>query len=150
MFWLEEGLPASLAPGKRPRSTLTPGLALREGKPALAWGSPGGDGQDQWTLMMFLRHVHGRMNLQQAIDAPNLLSLHAPNSFYPREAKPGALQVESRFPEATKAELNRRGHLVEETGPWSLSRLCAVGREADGTLKAAGNPRFEQGYAAGR
>jgi gamma-glutamyltranspeptidase/glutathione hydrolase len=150
MFWLDEGLPASLAPGKRPRSTLTPGLAVKDGKPALAWGSPGGDGQDQWTLMMFLRHVHGRMNLQQSIDAPNLLSLHVPNSFYPRDAKPGALQLESRFPEATKAELKRRGHVVEETGPWSLSRLCAVGREADGTLKAGGNPRFEQGYAAGR
>jgi len=150
MFWLEEGLPASLAPGKRPRSTLTPGMALREGKPALAWGSPGGDGQDQWATLAFLRHVHGKLNLQAAIDAPAVYSVHAPNSFYPREAKPGALQIEDRLPEATQKGLEKRGHKLERMGPWSLGRVCAVGREKDGTLKAAANPRFMQNYAAGR
>ncbi|MGH7006232.1 MAG: gamma-glutamyltransferase, partial [Alphaproteobacteria bacterium] len=150
MFWLDEGLPASLAPGKRPRSTLTPGLALREGKPALAWGSPGGDGQDQWATLAFLRHVHGKMNLQAAIDAPAVYSVHAPNSFYPREAKPGALQIEDRLPEATQKALEKRGHKLERMGPWSLGRVCAVGREKDGVMKAAANPRFMQNYAAGR
>ncbi len=72
MFWLEEGHPASLAPGKRPRSTLTPTMALRDGEPYLAWGSPGGDQQDQWITQFFLRHVHAGMNLQEAIDAPGL------------------------------------------------------------------------------
>jgi gamma-glutamyltranspeptidase/glutathione hydrolase len=150
MFWLEEGLPASLEPGKRPRSTLTPGLATREGKPALAWGSPGGDGQDQWSTLAFLRHVHGKMNLQAAIDAPAVYSIHAPNSFYPREAKPGALQIEDRLPEATQKALEKRGHKLERMGPWSLGRVCAVGREKDGLMKAAANPRFMQNYAAGR
>ncbi|MGE0736989.1 MAG: gamma-glutamyltransferase family protein [Alphaproteobacteria bacterium] len=150
MFWLEPGLPASLAPKKRPRSTLTPGLALRDGKAALAFGSPGGDGQDQWALFMFLRHVHHNMNLQAAIDAPAILSYHAPNSFYPRQAKPAFLQMEDRYPEATVEALRKRGHQIDLVDGWSLGRLCAVGREPDGMLKAAANPRFMQGYAVGR
>ncbi len=150
MFWLEDGLPASLAPGKRPRTTLSPGLATRDGEPVLAWGSPGGDGQDQWASLMFLRHVHARMNLQAAIDAPSLLSLHHPNSFYPREAKPNLLQIEDRLPATTQAALARRGHRLERTGDWSLGRLCATARERDGTLKAAANPRQMQNYAIGR
>ncbi len=150
MFWLEDGLPASLAPGKRPRTTLSPGLAMREGEPALAWGSPGGDGQDQWASLMFVRHVDARMNLQAAIDAPSVLSLHAPNSFYPREARPGVLQIEDRLPAETQAALERRGHRLERTGDWSLGRICAAARDRDGTLKAAANPRQMQNYAAGR
>jgi gamma-glutamyltranspeptidase/glutathione hydrolase len=97
-----------------------------------------------------LRHVHGKMNLQAAIDAPAVYSIHAPNSFYPREAKPGALQIEDRLPEATQKALEKRGHKLERMGPWSLGRVCAVGREKDGVLKAAANPRFMQNYAAGR
>ena len=57
MFWLEEGLPGSLAPGKRPRSTLSVGMALRDGKPYMSWGTPGGDQQDQWSCQLFLRHA---------------------------------------------------------------------------------------------
>ncbi len=150
MFWLEEGLPASLAPGKRPRTTLTPGLALRDGEPAMAFGSPGGDGQDQWALTFLLRHLHHGMNMQASIDAPQFLSFHWPNSFYPRTARPGYVQMEARFPDATIAELERRGHEIEVTDDWSLSRLAAVARDPDGMLKAAANPRFMQGYAAGR
>ena len=149
MFWLEEGLPASLAPGKRPRTTLTPGLALKDGEPALAFGSPGGDGQDQWALTFLMRHLHHSMDLQAAIDAPHFLSFHWPNSFYPRGAQPGHVQMEARFPMATMDALKRRGHAVEVADDWSLSRLAAVAREG-GMLKAAANPRFMQGYAAGR
>lgn len=149
MFWLEDGLPASLAPGKRPRSTLSPGLATRDGRPALAFGSPGGDGQDQWALLMLLRHLHCGMNLQAAIDAPSVLSLHAPNSFYPRKAEPGLLQVEGRLPEATIAALARRGHRIERMGDWTLGRLAAVAKDG-AVLKAAAHPRFVQAYAAGR
>lgn len=149
MFWLEEGLPASLAPGKRPRTTLTPGLALKDGEPAMAFGSPGGDGQDQWALTFLMRHLHHGMDLQAAIDAPQFLSFHWPSSFYPRDARPGHVQMEARFPMATMDALKRRGHGVEVTDDWSLSRLAAVAR-ADGMLKAAANPRFMQGYAAGR
>ena len=96
MFTLTPGLPATIAPGKRPRTTLTPTLVLRGGEPYLAFGTPGGDQQDQWTLGFFLNHVHFGMNLQQAIDFPAFHSAHMPSSFYPREAYPGRLDVESR------------------------------------------------------
>ncbi|MBV9558682.1 MAG: gamma-glutamyltransferase family protein, partial [Pseudolabrys sp.] len=98
MFWLDENHPAGLAPGKRPRTTLTPTLALRDGEPYLAWGTPGGDQQDQWTVQFLLRHVHAKMNLQEAIDAPAWHSEHFPSSFWPREARPGVLVVEGRLP----------------------------------------------------
>ncbi len=148
MFWLEEGLPSSLAPRKRPRTTLSPGLALRGGDPYLAFGTPGGDQQDQWALHVFLRHVHG-LNLQAAIDAPEFHTDHFPSSFFPRRAQLGSLAVESRLGDDAIAELRARGHDVTLRGPWSLGRVTAVARD-DEQLKAAANPRGMQGYAAGR
>ncbi len=148
-FWLEEGHPAALAPGKRPRTTLTPSMALRDGEPYLAWGTPGGDQQDQWTAQFFLRHVHAGMNLQEAIDAPAWHSEHFASSFWPREARPGVLLVEGRLPEATIKELRRRGHIVEVEPDWSEGRLTAASREGR-RRRAAANPRGMQGYAAGR
>ncbi len=149
MFWLEENHPASLAPGKRPRTTLSPTVALRDGEPYLAWGSPGGDQQDQWITQFFLRHVHAGMNLQEAIDAPAWHSEHFPISFWPRTARPGVLVVENRVPKASRDELARRGHVVE-TGPdWSEGRLTAASRVGK-RRRAAANPRGMQGYAAGR
>ncbi len=149
MFWLDERSPSALAPRKRPRTTLTPSLAMRDGKPWLAFGSPGGDSQEQWQLLMFLRHVHHGMNLQAAIDAPNFHTEHAPSSFWPRAAKPAHLAIEDRLPAQTQTELARRGHAVEKRGDWVLGRLCAAKREG-GMLKAAANPRGMQGYAVGR
>jgi gamma-glutamyltranspeptidase/glutathione hydrolase len=149
MFWLEENHPASLAPGKRPRTTLSPTMALRDGEPYLAWGSPGGDQQDQWITQFFLRHAHCKMNLQEAIDAPAWHSEHFPISFWPRTARPGVLVVENRVPKASRDELARRGHVVE-TGPdWSEGRLTAASRVGK-RRRAAANPRGMQGYAAGR
>jgi gamma-glutamyltranspeptidase/glutathione hydrolase len=149
MFVLDEEHPASLQPGKRPRSTLSPSMALRDGEPYLAWGTPGGDQQDQWATQFLLRHVHAGMNLQEAIDAPAWHTEHFPSSFWPRLARPGVVVVEGRVPEATVAELRRRGHLVEVGEDWSEGRLSAASR--DGVRrKAAANPRGMQGYAAGR
>jgi gamma-glutamyltranspeptidase / glutathione hydrolase len=149
MFWLEENHPASLAPGKRPRTTLSPTMALRDGEPYLSWGSPGGDQQDQWITQFFLRHVHCNMNLQEAIDAPAWHSEHFPISFWPRTARPGVLVVENRVPKASRDELARRGHVVE-TGPdWSEGRLTAASKVGK-RRRAAANPRGMQGYAAGR
>jgi gamma-glutamyltranspeptidase / glutathione hydrolase len=149
MFWIDEKHPGALAPGKRPRTTLSPTLALRDGESYLAWGSPGGDQQDQWTTQFFLRHVHAGMNLQEAIDAPAWHSEHFPISFWPRTARPGVLVVESRVPGATRDELKRRNHVVE-TGPgWSEGRLTAASRDGR-RRRAAANPRGMQGYAAGR
>jgi len=149
MFTLAPGLPATIAPGKRPRTTLTPSLALRDREPYLAFGTPGGDQQDQWSLLVLLNHLHFGMNLQQAIDFPAFHSAHMPSSFYPREAQPRVLDVESRVDPAVVDELRKRGHLINLRPAWSLGRVSAVARR-NGLLYAAANPRGMQGYAVGR
>ncbi|MEV6052857.1 gamma-glutamyltransferase [Streptomyces sp. NPDC052107] len=156
MTWLEEGLPNSLTPGRRPRTTLTPSLALRGGVPVLAFGTPGGDQQDQWQLHFFLAAalrapVRGGLDLQGAIDAPNWHNDSFPSSFYPRGRRPGSVTVESRMDAEVVEELRRRGHDVTVGPAWSEGRLCAVARDPEtGVLSAAANPRGMQGYAVGR
>jgi gamma-glutamyltranspeptidase/glutathione hydrolase len=147
--WLEPGHPSTVRPGARPRTTLTPTLVTRDGDAVLAVGTPGGDQQDQWTLAVFLRHVHHGLDLQAAIDAPLFTSRHWPSSFYPRAHEPGRLVIEERFGEATIAALRRRGHKITVEAPWALGRVCAVGRE-DGKLSAAATPRLMQAYAIAR
>ena len=149
MFWLQPGLPASLEPGTRPRSTLSPSMALRDGKPWMAFGTPGGDQQDQWQAVFFLRMVHHNFNIQEAIDLPSFHSEHFPGSFWPRAARPGRLVLEGRFSDAVLADLLRRGHLAERGDDWSEGRLSAARIEA-GQLRAGANPRGMQGYAVGR
>ncbi|MFB7109069.1 gamma-glutamyltransferase family protein [Streptomyces sp. NPDC056291] len=156
MAWLEEGLPNSLTPGRRPRTTLTPSIALRDGVPVMAFGTPGGDQQDQWQMHFFLAvalraAVRGNLDLQGAIDAPNWHNDSFPGSFYPRGTRPGSVTVESRMDPEVVAELRRDGHDVTVGGPWSEGRLCAVARCPEtGILSAAANPRGMQGYAVGR
>jgi gamma-glutamyltranspeptidase/glutathione hydrolase len=156
MTWLEEGLPNSLTPGCRPRTTLTPSIALRDGVPVLAFGTPGGDQQDQWQLHFFLAlalrsPVRGGLDLQGAIDAPNWHNDSFPGSFYPRGMRPGSVTVEARTDPRVVEELRRRGHDVTVGEPWSEGRLCAVARDPEtGVLSAGANPRGMQGYAVGR
>jgi len=149
MFTLSPGFASTLAPGRRPRTTLSPGLVLRDGEPYLAFGTPGGDQQDQWTIGFFLNHVLFGMNLQEAIDAPAFHTDHFPSSFYPRGSVPRSLTVESRVGDAVIGELRRRGHEVTVSPPWSLGRISAVARDR-GLLYAGANPRGMQGYAVGR
>ena len=151
MFWLEEGLPNSLEPGKRPRTTLSPTLVARDGEPYLALGTPGGDQQDQWTLHVLLGHLHFGLDLQAAIDAPNHHTEAFPSSFYPRETRPRHVAVEERVGRGDDRRPARAAATTSRCpAPWSLGRVSAVGREPDGQLKAGANPRGMQGYAAGR
>lgn len=150
MFWLDEGLPTTLRPGARPRTTLTPSLAHHRGRPALVFGTPGGDQQDQWQLPMFLRHVHHGMNLQEAIDMPLFHTAHVQSSFWPRDCRPGHLLIEPAAGEAAIAALRAKGHAVEVSEPWAIGRLTAAGRDENGLLRAAATPRLMQAYAVGR
>ncbi len=148
-FWLDEGHPNALAPGKRPRTTLTPTLVLDESGPVYASASPGGDQQDQWQLQVMLRHfIHG-LDLQAAIDHPTFHAEQWPSSFYPRGAVAQAVKIEERFPAATLEALAARGHAVKPVQPWSEGRVCAVAADG-GWLKAAASPRGQQAYAVGR
>jgi gamma-glutamyltranspeptidase/glutathione hydrolase len=152
MFYLDEGLPNSLRPGARPRTTLSPSIALKNGEPWMAFGTPGGDQQDQWQAVFLADVVQadrsGGANLQAAIDAPMFNSMHAPSSFYPRDAHPGELVIEARIGATIIQQLTERGHRVTPVGDWSLGRLSAVVK--DDFIRGAANPRGAQGYAVGR
>jgi gamma-glutamyltranspeptidase / glutathione hydrolase len=150
MFWLQDALPTSLAPGRRPRTTLSPSMAQAPDGTKLAFGTPGGDQQDQWQLTFLLRLIHHGMNLQEAIDGPLFHTGHLLESFYPRGTKPGYLMIEPNFPQATLAELERRGHRLDVSDPWSIGRLTAARIRPDGIMSAAATPRLMQAYAAGR
>jgi gamma-glutamyltranspeptidase/glutathione hydrolase len=151
MFWLDADHPNGLEPGKRPRTTLSPSLVLQDGEPVLAFGSPGGDFQDQWGLLFLLAVVDHGLEPQAAIESPAFNTRHLIDSFYPRSFEANLLEIENRVPAATTRELTRRGHRVLRVGPWSLGWLCAVGRDIrTGLLMAASNPRDGQAFAAGR
>ncbi len=149
MFWLDERSPSCIAPGKRPRTTLSVSMAMKNGNPEMIFGTPGGDQQDQWSLHHFLRYVHFGQNLQEAIDAPGFHTNHFPSSFFPREADAGHLVVEGRFPEVAIENLREKGHRVQVDGDWTLGRMTAASKTG-GYLRAGANARFMQGYALGR
>jgi gamma-glutamyltranspeptidase/glutathione hydrolase len=149
MFWLESEVSGALEPGIRPRTTLTPTIAFKAGSPYMAFGTPGGDCQDQWALQAFLRHVHFDLNLQEAIDAPTFHTYHLVDSFYPREFDPGHLAVEGRIGKDVVRELIRRGHRVEVYGDYTLGYVTAAAIDGD-LLKAGASPRESQCYAGGR
>ncbi len=150
MFWLEPGLPTSLAPGRRPRTTLTPSLAEKPDGTRLVFGTPGGDQQDQWQLIWFLRLVHHGLGLQEGMDAPLFHTMHFQSSFYPRQTQPGEITIEPNVGTAVIDGLRARGHVVTVAEPWSVGRLTAAMRTPDGGLRAAATPRLMQAYAVGR
>lgn len=149
MFWLNAGLPGSLQPKKRPRTTLSPCLAYKNNTPYLVWGTPGGDAQDQWNLIQFIRHTEHGLNLQETCDAPMFHSAHFPSSFYPRQALPARVLIENRFRPSVSKALKRRGHDIREDGAWAIGRNSAISRE-ENILSAGASPRRMQGYAVGR
>ena len=125
-------------------------MAVHEDGTVLAFGTPGGDQQDQWSFEFFLAHAVFGLGLQAAIDAPMFHTDAFPSSFYPRETLPRSVEIEARAPAATIAALRDRGHEVTVADEWSLGRLSAISRAPDGLLTAAANPRGMQGYAVGR
>ena len=151
MFSLDPAHPNALMPGKRPRTTLTPSLAMKDGRPHMVFGTPGGDMQDQWTLQFFLNVVDFGMNLQEAIDAPSFHSMHFPSSFYPRAAFPKRVVVEGRVSEETRAALEARGHEIVVGADWAHGQVTGVRFDPDsGLIEGAASPRSMMPYAMGR
>ena len=150
IFSLDEDHSNSLAPGKRPRTTLTPTLAFKSGEPYMVFGTPGGDQQDQWALHAFLRHVHFGLNLQETVDAPSFHTEHFPSSFYPRESKPGSLSIEVGFGKPTLKDLKRRGHRLVLADKWEHYNSVTMATRTAGLLRASASPRRMQAYAIGR
>ncbi|MEM6745365.1 MAG: gamma-glutamyltransferase family protein [Pseudomonadota bacterium] len=150
MFWLEEGLASSLKPGARPRTTLSPSMARGPDGTRYAFGTPGGDQQDQWQLALLLRLMAGEADLQAAIDAPLFHTTHFQGSFWPRAAEPGRVLAEGRLGEEVLDALRARRHRLDVPGDWSLGRLTAAARAPDGRLRAGATPLLMQAYAAGR
>jgi gamma-glutamyltranspeptidase/glutathione hydrolase len=129
---------------------LTPSLALRAGEPYLAWGSPGGDGQDQWSLQFLLNVVDFGMSLQEAIDAPNFHVRHFRRSFHPHPMQLGILVLEDRIPPSVRAPLGRRGHRIEVAGPWSGGQVTAIEFDARRRIiSGAASSRGDKAYAVG-
>jgi gamma-glutamyltranspeptidase/glutathione hydrolase len=150
MFYLNPARPNALKPGKRPRATLTPSLATKDGQPYLVFGTPGGDAQDQWTLQFFLNAEVFGLDLQAAVDAPTVHSIHFPSSFYPRSAYPARVEMEAGFPETVVADLRRRGHEIGMLDRWANGKVMGIRLDrARGVIQGAVSPRRGIGYAFG-
>ncbi|MBI3325562.1 MAG: gamma-glutamyltransferase family protein, partial [Nitrospinae bacterium] len=144
VFYLDRNHPNALAPRKRPRTTLTPSLVLRDGKPYMAFGTMGLDQQDQWSLQCFLNVVEFGMPLQEAIEAPKFSSQHFPSSIYPHAANPGLLRVEGRIPYEVRRALQAKGHLIATQPDWIEGYLVGVQVDADrGVVYGGADPRGE-------
>jgi gamma-glutamyltranspeptidase/glutathione hydrolase len=151
LFTLEPGHPNVLAPGKRPRTTLTPSLVLSGGEPHMVFGTEGGDNQDQWTLQFFLNVVEFGMDLQEAVDAPLFHTLHFPSSFYPHDASPLGLVMEGRIPAPTRDALAALGHEIKVAGDWSSGHVTGIRfSPSTGLIEGAASPRTMTAYAVGR
>ena len=150
MFSLDTSHPNTVAPRKRPRTTLSPSLVTVDNKPLMAFGTSGGDQQDQWTLQFFLNFVEFGMNLQASIDAPTFHNSYFPSSFYPRDSHPGRLHLEGRIPSEVGRELKRRGHRVVLEDDWVNGRVTAIHfNKREGVISAAASSRYQTPYAMG-
>ena len=147
-FWLDPDKANRLEPRKRPRTTLTPSLAVKNGKPYLAWGTPGGDAQDQVNLQFLLNVVEFGMDIQEAIDAPYFLIYDFPSSFQGHASRPGSLRLENRVPGEVFTALQEMGHNASPARPWSAGDATALMVDsARGVLFGAASPRRDKSYA---
>jgi gamma-glutamyltranspeptidase/glutathione hydrolase len=140
-FVLTQGHPNQLAPGKRPRVTLSPTIVLKDGKPFLALSTPGGDNQDQALLQVLLNIIEFNMSPQEAVEAPRFQSEHFYSSFGNHEFSPGRLSLESRIPKTTTDKLTTLGHRVTIAGDWSNSSAPTVIEISEGVLQGGADPR---------
>ncbi|RMF86429.1 MAG: hypothetical protein D6736_15135 [Nitrospinota bacterium] len=141
MFFLEEGHPNGLEPGKRPRTTLVNYMVCEAGEPVMTIGCPGGDDQAQADLQLLLNVLVFGMNPQQAVEAPRFSSQSVTNSFYPRVYLPGQLNVERGIPEETRARLRQLGHKVHEVGACGIGAVVTHRNRETGVLSAGADPR---------
>ncbi len=146
VFDLDPLSPNVLVGGKRPRTTLTPTLVLKDGKPFLAISTPGGDSQDQQILNVLLEMIVFGKGVQDAIEAPRINSLHPFGSFDSHPSEPGVLEIENRVPEAVRTALTARGHKLKVLGPYAMSTgVVAVGVDPkNGTLRGGADVRRER------
>ena len=150
MFYLNPARANALAPRKRPRATLTPSLVTQDGHPHMVFGTPGGDSQEQWTLQFFLNYADFGMNIQEALDAPTVHSVHFPSSFYPRGAHPGRMVVEDRIAAEVRSELERRGHQVVAADGWSHGKVMGIRYDRErGVILGGVAPKGNIGYGLG-
>jgi gamma-glutamyltranspeptidase / glutathione hydrolase len=134
--------PNVVAPGKRPRTTLTPSLAFKAGKPWMTFGTMGGDNQGQWLLQFFLYRAAFGMNLQDAIEAPRLSTEHFPGFFSPHQGVPNRVRIEARFGTRVIDELRRRGHDIDIAPDWTEGFVSGAQLDEDARLlEAACDPR---------
>jgi gamma-glutamyltranspeptidase/glutathione hydrolase len=150
MLHLDPNHVEKLEPWKKPSTTLTPSLVMKDGKPYMVFGTPGGDNQDQWTLQFFLNHVDFGMNIQLSLDRPTIHINHMPGSFWPHDAYPGRVHAEPRIPTDTLEELRDRGHEIIVSKPWSHGRCLAIRYNSDtGVMYGGASPRRAEAYAIG-
>jgi gamma-glutamyltranspeptidase/glutathione hydrolase len=150
MFYLDAERPNALAPRKRPRATLTPTLVMENETPFMVFGTPGGDTQEQFSLQFFLNYVDFGMNIQAALEAPTVYSVHFPSSFYPRSAYPGCMFAEDRIPKRIIAGLKRRGHEVTVVDGWNNGKVMGIRYDASrGIILGGVSPRKQIGFCAG-
>jgi gamma-glutamyltranspeptidase/glutathione hydrolase len=140
-FSLQDGHPNGIAPGKRTMHTLMPFMALKEGMPYLAWGTPGGDGQPQWNTQVFLNIVEGGMNIQQAIEAPRWFSV--PGTDPANLPAPFELRLEAGFPDQTRSRLADLGHALREMGEMESGGGCQAILIKDGIYYGGSDPRVD-------
>ena len=144
-FFLDEGHPNALVPGKRPRTTLTPTLVTRDGEANQVFGTPGGDQQDQWTLQYFLAVVEFGLDVQSAIEAPRFSTAHFPTSFYPHSRQTGLVRVEDRVPKSVLGVLEERGHLLQVNPGWTEGDVLGIRVDrTHGTLQGGADLRGEK------
>ena len=149
--WADPEHPCSVEPGKRPRLTPNPALAIRKNEFAIPFGTPGGDVQIQAMVQCLLNIIEWKMDPQQSVEAPRFGSYSFPDSFEPHTYYPGKLMIESRFSQDTYSELNRLGHLTEfwPEWTWRAGAVCMIHSDLKTGIQTAGADPRRPAYAVG-